>query len=335
VSSSTITEAAPVAPARRVGPRLLLAALANPASILFVLWMLVFWGFAVTQPAFLTTGNVRNMLNQTSILFVVSIAATMVVLMGSIDLSVGGLLALAGLLLVATNHGLPEWLGLVLVLIASVTLGAIVNGLPIAYLRMNPFIVTLGSGIAFRGLANVLTDGNTYVLNHASISVTLATESLGPIPIPVIVMGVVLGVIYFVLRRTYFGRDVYAIGGNEEAAALAGIPVKRVRLLVFVIMALVVGLATILQAGRLSSVAPTAGVGLEWTAVAAVLLGGTSVFGGRGSVIGTAIAVLLLATIGNGLNVSGVASFWNDVVTGTILILALFLEQLRTRFLVK
>lgn len=296
---------------------------------LVTIWIITFAYFSLTQDRFLTGGNLRNMLEENAVVFVVAIAETMIVLMAGIDLSSGGLLALTGLILTMSNHGTPEWLAILLTILGAGLLGGIVNGLPIGRFGMNAFVVTLGSLTIFRGLANVTTNGNTYVLDHAAIATKLSTEDLGPFPFAVVVMAVVFGLFYFLLRWTFFGRDIYAIGGNQEAAALAGVRVTRVKVTAYALLGLVVGLAAVLASGRLSSAAPSSGTGLELLAVAAVLLGGTSLGGGRGSVVGTAIAVLFLATIDNGLRISGVSSFWENVVTGVILIVAVGLAQLR------
>ena len=305
------------------------AAMGSPLAALLIIWAIVFVYFAATQEKFLTEGNITNMVQENSIVFVIAIAETMIVLMGGIDLSSGGLLALTGLILTLGNHGSPEWVAILATIAAAAAIGGLINGIPIGIARMNPFVVTLGSLTIFRGLANVTTDGNTYVLSEASIVTQLATGKVASIPVPAFVMLVVFALFFVLLRYTYFGRDIYAIGGNQEAATLAGVRVRRVRVIAYVLLGLVVGLAAVMQAGRLSSVSPTAGQGLELLAVATVLLGGTRLSGGRGGVVGTAAAVLFLATVDNGLRISGVSSFWEDVVTGTVLIVAVGFEQLR------
>lgn len=333
MSGADVTDTTPATLAvvhdRRTLPQRVLS---NSLSHLLLVWGATFAYFSVTQPQFLTSGNLSNTLDETALIFVVAIAETIIILMAGIDLSAGSLLALTTLVMVMVNHGTPEWLAILATMGAAGALATLVNGLPIGVARMNPFVVTLGSAAVFRGVANLTTDGNTYVLSHSSISAKLSSGEIGPIPVTAVVMAVVLGLFYFLLRFTYFGRDIYAIGGNEEAAALAGVRVKRIKVISYGIVGVVVGFAAVMQAGRLSSVAPSAGVGLELTAVAAVLLGGTSLVGGRGSVIGTAVAVLFLATVDDGLRVSGVSSWWQGIVTGTILIVAVGFEQFRAWF---
>lgn len=323
--AAEILETEPSNSDRRRRPRIVF----GPVLGLLGMWAIIFVYFALSQPQFLTGANLKNIVEENSIVFVVAIAETAIVLMGGIDLSSGGLLALTSLILVAGNHGAPEWVAVVLTILGAGVAGLVINGIPVGYFRMNPFVVTLGSATIFRGLANVLTTGNTYILNKTTITSAISGNNVGPVPAAAVVMVVVAVAYYVVLRWTFFGRDLYAIGGNEEAAKLAGIRVRRVKAIAYLSVGLVVGLAAVMEAGRLGSVAPSAGSGLELLAVAAVLLGGTSLSGGRGSVVGTAIAVLFLATIDNGLRISGVSSFWQDVVTGAILILAVGFEQLR------
>ncbi len=295
------------------------------------LWGAVIIYFAATKSQFLTSDNITITLEQSSVLFIVAVAETLVLLMGAVDLSVGGIVALGGLVLTLGNGTISPTAAAILTVFAAGLLSAVVNGIPIGFFGMNPFVVTLGAAAIFRGVANVLTSGFTKVLDQPDFLTTLATGKVGPIPVPVLVMLGVLAFYWVVLRHTYFGRNVYAVGGNEEASRLAGISTGRVKFLGFFLLGSSAGIAALILAGRLASVAPTAGQGLELTAIAAVLLGGTSLGGGRGNVIGTAVAVLFLATLQNGLQISGVSSFWQDIVTGFILIVAVGFDQVRRR----
>lgn len=303
----------------------------SPYVPILVLWIAVTVYFAATQPNFTRASNVSSTLVQNSVLFVVAIAMTVILLSGAVDLSIGGIVALTGLVVTLSNHGVPPWLAVALTVVAGIALSAIVNGLPVGLANMNPFVVTLGTAAVFTGIANVVTGGNTWIVEDAALINDLANKKIGPVPFAVVVMLVVLLVFAWLLRYTYFGRNVYAVGGNPEAAKLAGISTARVRIVAFALLGATGGIAAVLQAGQLSSVAPTAGLGLELNAVAAVLLGGTSLGGGKGSVWGTAIAVLFLATVKNGLDVAGVSSFWQGVVTGSVLVLAVGFDQLRER----
>jgi len=303
---------------------------------LLALWIAVVIYFWITEPRYLTGSNISNMLQQNSILFVVALAETVILLMGAVDLSIGGMVVLIGLVLLWINHGIPSVLVIILTVVAGAALSALVNGVPIGGWRMNPFVVTLGTAAVFRGLANVFTGGgNTKIINNPGFVSTLANGSVGPIPAAVIVMAVALLIFWALLRFTYFGRDVYAVGGNPEAAALSGISVARVRIAGFGLLGAAGGTAAVLQAGQLSSVAPTAAVGLELTAIAAVLLGGTSLAGGKGGVIGTSVAVLFLGSLSNGLDLGGISSFWQNVVTGFILFTAVGFDQLRGQLLAR
>jgi ribose transport system permease protein len=181
----------------------------------------------------------------------------------------------------------------------------------------------------YRGLANVLTEGQTELIPDSPIVEVLAEGSVGPVPIPALIgIAVIVGFVYL-LRFTYFGRNIYAIGGNEEAARLAGIRVVLIKMSVYGLLGLTVGLATVLQTGRLAAASPTVGSGLELVALAAVLLGGTHLGGGQGSVAGTVVGVLLLATIHNGLTISGVSLFWQGVITGAVLLVAVGFDRFR------
>jgi ribose transport system permease protein len=257
-----------------------------------------------------------------------------IVVMGSIDLSVGGVVVLSSLVLTLGNHGVPSGVAAILTVLFAAAITAGFDGVPVGALRMNPFVVTLGMAAVFRGLANVLTNGDTKVLNHPTLVNSLAGNEVGGIPVAVIIMAVALALFWCLLRFTYFGRNLYATGGNQEAATLAGISVARVRILGYLLLGVAAGVAALLSAGQLSSVAPSAASGLELNAIACVLLGGTSLVGGKGGVVGTAVAVLFLGTVQNGLDVTGVNSFWQDVVTGVILVTAVGFDQVRERFFV-
>jgi ribose transport system permease protein len=329
--------AAPTQPGERTSTAGHLAGLArraraHPLLPLIVLWLAVIVYFAATEDRFLRGPNITSMLEQNSVLFTVAMAETIILLTGAVDLSVGGMLALVGLVLTLGNHGVPPWLACLLTVLAGGALSAVFNGLPIGLAKMNPFVVTLGTAAVFVGIANVLTDANTEVINNPALINAIASNKVGPIPIAVIVMLAVLGTFWWLLRYTYFGRNVYAVGGNAEASTLAGISIARVRIIAFLLLGFAAGIAAILEAGQLSSVAPSSGAGLELQAVAAVLLGGTMLAGGKGGVVGTAVAVLFLGTVQNGLDISGVSSFWQNVVTGTVLVVAVGFDQARQRF---
>lgn len=328
----TLSEPAPLADA---GGRLArgLRALRHAQLLpLLVLWAAVIAYFGITEDRFLREANITATLEQNSALFMVAMAETVILLTRAVDLSAGGLLALTGLVLTISNDGVPPWLAVVATIVAGGIISGLLNGLPVGLARMNPFVVTIGTAAIFFGIANVITDGNTKVIDDPALINTLASGKVGPIPVAVLLMAGVLALFWWMLRFTYLGRNVYSVGGNPEAATLAGISVARIRIIAFVLLGLAAGLAAVLDAGQLSSVAPTSGVGLELQAIAAVLLGGTSLMGGKGGVIGTAIAVLFLGTLKNGLDVSGVSAFWQSIVTGAVLVLAVGFDQAREQF---
>jgi ribose transport system permease protein len=303
---------------------------------LIVLWLAVVLYFGTQQSRYLTEANITSMLEQYSVLFTVAMAETIILLCGAVDLSVGGMVGLVGLLLTLGNGTVAPWLALLITIAGGGLLSAVVNGIPIGIVKMNPFVVTLGTSTIFLGAANLITNsGETKLLENPALLNSIASDKVGPIPIAVLVMAATLAVLWLLLRYTYFGRNVYAVGGNSEAATLAGISVARVRIIAFLILGFAAGIAAILQAGQLSSVAPTAGAGLELQAIAAVLLGGTALGGGRGSIVGTAVAVLFLGSLQNGLDVSGVSAFWQEIVTGTVLVLAVGFDQVRRGLLTR
>jgi len=336
VYTDTAVDAAPAtttpAQAASRGARLLTAlsgARRNRLLPLLFLWLALGAYFAATENHFLDWQNITSTLEQNSVLFTVAMAETVVLLAGAVDLSAGALLALTGLVLTISNSGVPPWAALVLTVLTGGVLSGCLNGLPIGLAKMNPFVVTLGTASIFLGVANVITNANTEVINNATLLSDIVGKTIGSFPIVAIEMLAVFAAFWWMLRYTYFGRNVYAVGGNAEAATLAGISVARVRIAAFVILGLATGFAAALYAGQLLSVAPSSGTGLELRAITVVLLGGTSLAGGRGGVGGTALAVLFLATLQNGLDIGGVSSFWQDIVTGSVLVLAVGFDQAR------
>jgi ribose transport system permease protein len=297
---------------------------------LLVLWALVVAYFGSQESRYLTEANITSVLEQKSVLFAAAMAETVILLCGAVDLSVGGMVGLIGILLTLGNSGTPAWLAIVITILAGGLLSATFNGLPIGLVKMNPFVVTLGTAAIFLGAANLLTDGGeTKIIEDPTLINSIISNKVGPIPIVALVMLAMVVGLWAMLRYTYFGRNVYAVGGNPEAATLAGISVARIRIAAFLLLGFAAGAAAVLQAGQLSSVAPTAGAGLELEAIAAVLLGGTALAGGRGGVVGTAVAVLFLGSLQNGLDISGVSAFWQQIVTGSVLVVAVGFDQVR------
>ena len=287
---------------------------------------------SIVEPEFRTSSNIWNVLRADAITIVMACGMTFVILARGIDLSVGAMLALASMFLgEALIHDWPGLIAVVVIVFAGLGLG-LVNGLLIGKIGINFFVVTLGTSIIFRSGSLLITDGNTITLfsnTHFGPASWLGNQNIGPVPVPFIVAMIVFVTAYWVLRWTVFGRSVYAIGGNPEAARLTGIPVQRVTVLVYGLCGLLVGLAAVMYTGRIQSATPQVGTGLELEVIAAVLLGGVSFAGGSGSIVGTLVGALLIAFINNGLVLGGVQSFYQGIVTGSILIFAVWLDRFR------
>jgi ribose transport system permease protein len=292
--------------------------------------LVIFVVFSVTQADFLTSSNIQNLLSSVSILFVISIGMTFVVLTGGIDLSVGSLLALSGLVLskLFNGVGLPIVLAVLITIVAGALIGGCVNGVLIGRVGLSFFVVTLGTLSLYRGIVNIWSGTKTTYINSSLMNDIGFRHVLG-LPVPIWIMIVVYLVAFVVLRWTYFGRDVYAVGGNIEAARLSGINVPRTLMLVYAIAGLAAAIGGIVQAARLGASSPLVGDSTPLDAAAAVLLGGTSFLGGVGGVTGTAAAVLFIGTLQNGLSIAGVSSFWQQVVTGAILIVAISIDRIQ------
>ena len=295
-----------------------------------VLWILVVAWASIATPGFASPDNMRNILVTSAVPFVLAIGVTLTVLLGGIDLSVGSLLALSGVVLAMLTGVMPGWLAIIVAIAIAMAIALGTNGLLIGKWGINPFVITLGGLSAFRGIAYLISDGETKTVSDPAVELFGFGDVLG-IPVPVIVMAALFVASALILRSTYFGRNIYAIGGNREAARISGIPIPRVTVAVYVFSGFCAGLAGVLQTGRSGAAAPTAAAGIELLVAAAVLLGGTRLTGGAGTVTGTAIAVLFLATIDNVLTLNGVTSYWQLVVVGVLLIAAVTIDRFRTK----
>jgi ribose transport system permease protein len=278
----------------------------------------------------------QNLLNITEAVAVVGIAAafaTIVVIGGGIDLTPVTVMVMAGIVcLHALNLGLPVPFVVLLALLASVGIG-LVNGALIAFGRLNPFIVTLGTNFLFTGIAYVVTDGNSQLISNESFARIGQSVLPGKIPVSTAIMIGTFAVGFFLVRATRFGTHVFAVGGGEDAARLSGVRVRQVKVWLYVLSALSAGLAGVVQASAGGSVAPYAASSSNdlLTILAAVIIGGTALLGGRGTIIGTLIGILLLGTIANGLVLKNISSFYQPVVTGAILLIAIILDETRRR----
>lgn len=291
-------------------------------------FVIIFVALSVTSRSFLTVHNLLNVALQTSVNALLAIGMTFVILTAGIDLSVGSILAFssaitAGLLVSHVNIFLASVIGLVVGALAG-----LLNGIFVAYGRLAPFIVTLGTLTLFRGATEIYT-GGVPIFNLPEAFSTFGAGTLVGIPIPVLVTAVIFALGLLALQRTTHGRRIYAIGGNQRAAFLAGIPVKRYLMAVYVISGALAALAGLVLTSRLGSAEPTAGSGYELDAITAVVLGGTSLFGGEGTLWGTIIGALILGVISNGLNLLNVNSFYQDAIKGVIILFAIMLDRKR------
>ncbi|MEU7557968.1 ABC transporter permease/substrate-binding protein [Streptomyces eurythermus] len=279
---------------------------------------------------FLTTDNLLNIGVQAAVTAVLAFGVTFVIVSAGIDLSVGSVAALSATMLgwSATSHGVPVALAVVLAVATGVVAG-LVNGFLIAYGKLPPFIATLAMLSVGRGLALVISQGSPIAFPG---SVSHLGDTLGGwLPVPVLVMVVMGLVAAVVLGRTYIGRSMYAIGGNEEAARLSGLRVKRQKLAIYALSGLFAAVAGVVLAARLSSAQPQAADGYELDAIAAVVIGGASLAGGTGKASGTLIGALILAVLRNGLNLLSVSAFWQQVVIGVVIALAVLLDTVRRK----
>jgi ribose/xylose/arabinose/galactoside ABC-type transport system permease subunit len=286
--------------------------------------------FAALAPGFRTFDNLITVSRQVSVDAVIAAGMTMVIITAGIDLGVGSLVAVASVLVASllTEHDLNVGLAVLLTLLVLGAFGAF-NGFVIAKVKLPPFIATLAMFAAARGLAQVYTNGEVIIVDNEDF-LKVGLGYVGPIPVPVIIAAVVLLLAHVTLSRTKFGRYVYAIGGNEEAARISGIPVDRVKASVYVISGLVSAIGGIILTARLLAGDPQAGVGAELDVIAAVVIGGTSLFGGVGNIRGTLIGALIIGVISNGLTILDVQTFWQSVVKGIVILLAITIDtQLR------
>ncbi len=283
-------------------------------------------GLWIATPYFATAANLTNVAEQSAIVGVIAIGMTFVILTGGIDLSVGSLVALVGVVIgSALQRGVPVIVAIALGLLAGIVAGAL-NGLMITRGPLPPFIATLGMMSVARGAALMLSDGRP-ISDFPEGLRALATSDVFGLPAPVVLMLVLYLLAYLVLTRTVFGRYMYAIGGNEEATALAGVNVRLWKSVVYAISGLSAGVCAVLLVARLNSAQPIAGIGYELDAIAAVVIGGTSLLGGSGSVIGTLIGALIMSVLRNGLNLLGVSSYLQQVAIGVVIIAAVLIDM--------
>jgi ribose transport system permease protein len=296
------------------------------AALLVICAFLTF----ATGGLFITTGNLLNILRVSSIELIAALGMTVALLAGQVDLSIGSLLAVVGV----TSITVFNMTGSVaLAVLAGVAVGIVVgstNGFLVTRIGINSLIATLGMMAILRGIGYLSTNARA-VQTEGQTFQWLGTGYVGPIPVPIIIAALVLVFVYFLLNRTVFGRYIYAVGGNPDAARSAGLPVRRIYMWAFIIVAVTAAISGLVTAGRLNSFQPTIGLGFELSVIAAVILGGTRLTGGEGTVSGTVLGVLILGVLANGLVLLDVNTFWQDVVRGSVIILAVAIDEYRKR----
>ncbi|MFW6007141.1 MAG: ABC transporter permease [Halanaerobiales bacterium] len=298
---------------------------------LLVLLLLIFI-LSILSENFLTTGNIFNIIRQSSINLIVAIGMTVVIISAGIDLSVGSNLAFTGCIIAlsAVELNLPPFIAILLGMVVGILVGSF-NGFVISRTGIPDFIMGLGLLSALRGLSLVIT-GGLPISGVPQLLIYFGSGNLlGVIPLPAIVALVMVIVGWFILNYTYLGRCAYAIGGNKEAARAAGINVKNAKVKIYALSGFFVSIAALVQIGRIYSANPNMGSGLELEAIAAVIIGGTNLFGGEGRVSGTVIGALMMGVIGNGLNLLDVSTFWQEFFIGSMIILVVVLGQLRKK----
>ncbi len=293
--------------------------------------LLLVVAFSLLSEQFFKLDNWANIVQQSSIIAIAAAGATFVIILAGIDLSVGSVVALSGILAAGlmVNRNLPAWGGIGVSLLVGLAAG-LFNGISISYLGLSAFIATLSTLAMARGLTLAYSDGQT-IFGLPDAYNYLGSGVLGGITLPVIITVMVFLLAHLLLARTVFGHEVYAVGGNREAARLAGINVRRVEISVYALAGMLSGLAGVVLTGRLTAALPSSATGLELDVIAAVVIGGASLFGGRGNMIGTFFGVLTIGVLRNGLNLLNVSPFWVQFVQGAVIFVAVLLDALGQR----
>jgi ribose transport system permease protein len=288
---------------------------------------------SILNAKFLTLYNILNIFRQVSINGLIAFGMTFVILTGGIDLSVGAILALTGMVLgMMVANGISDLVAIPVALALGALLG-LINGILVSKVKLQAFIVTLATMTMYRGLTMIISDGIPAMglTKDAPVLDFFSQGSLLGIPFPMIIFLFFFALLLVLLNKTVFGRSVYAIGGNEEVAKLSSIPTNKVKTLVYVISGFMSALAGVILTSRLSSSQPTAGTGFELDAIAAVVIGGTSLAGGKGRLFGTFIGVLIIGVLNNGLNIIGVSAYYQQFIKGLVILLAVVIDRKGTR----
>lgn len=285
--------------------------------------------FSVMNPLFLTPGNILNILRQVSFNAILAMGMLMVIITGGIDLSVGSVVALAAVVTASFVQTAGPLLPVPLAILAGLLIGAFCgafNGILITKGRLAPFIVTMVMMTMARGAAQLFTKGRPVTGLLESFDF-LGAGSIAGIPVPIYIMAVVVLITHFILKYTRAGRYIYAVGGNEQAAVASGLKVNRMKIFVYIYSGILAALVGIILTARLNSASPVLGNGYELDAIAAVVIGGASMNGGKGKVIGTVVGALIIGTISNGLDILNVSSYWQQIIKGIIILIAVLLDK--------
>ena len=287
--------------------------------------------FGIISPPFLNLSNIMNLIGQTSVLAILSIGMTFVIISRGLDLSIGSNIAFSGVIAVTiltlTNNAVLSIIG---ALIGGSLIG-VINGIMIGNFKISPFMTTLATMIFARGLAIGISNAESLGIDN-KILLWLGQTRLGPLPITFFLIIVLYCVADRVLKHSVFGRNVYAIGGNLIASRIIGINIERHLVFIYVLNGVLVGIASVVTLGRLSSAQPWSGQGLEFAVITAVILGGTSLVGGEGSIRGTLLGVILIGLLSNGLMLLNIRNYYLSIIRGVILILALIFDNLSLRY---
>lgn len=294
---------------------------------ILIFFAIILVALAVAAPNFLTVNNLINVVRQSSIIGIIALGMTFIMITAGIDLSVGSIVGVAGVVfaMLAPASGTAFWIPLIAGLGVGLLVGALSAAL-VVWGKILPFLATLATMAIARTIALVITDGQV-ISNLSAPAEWLGSGFIGPVPVPVIIFVLAAVLCDFILSRTKFGAHVYAVGGNEESAKKVGIPVRRVLATVYIIGGVTAALGGLVLTARLNGAAPVAGTGYELQVIAAVVIGGTSLFGGVGTIRGTVLGVLLLGVVMNGMNLLGVSAYFQQGVQGVILVLAVLLNR--------
>jgi ribose transport system permease protein len=312
---------------------------AHQKLLAFASLVLLLIGFSIASPNFMQTSNMIAILQATSVNGILAVAATLVIITGGIDLSVGTLMTFCAVIagVVLTNLGLPLPLGVIAAIGAGAFCG-LCSGTFVSKMKIPPFIATLGMMLILKGLSLVISGTRPIYFNDTPGFDLISLGSIIgdffpalPIPNGVLILFLVAGITSWILSRTVLGRYCFALGSNEEAVRLSGVNTDRWKIAIYSLAGSIVGIGGLVMASRLNSAQPALGLGYELEAIAAVVIGGTSLSGGRGTIVGTLIGALIMAVLTNGLRILSVAQEWQTVVTGSIIILAVYADMVRRK----